>query len=149
MQAFQGGTVEMIQGDLQRQGLMLSSTSATRYISYFSGLLSGSIRMNSSPLFLHYVLVPVLPAFEPGTGESTWEVVTGVLSLTPSILHPSCTFFLPQASSPSLRSISPCSSSTHLESSECCVPRPPLPGVLFLQPPQTPGPPAPATVPEN
>lgn len=40
-----------------------------RYISYFSGLLSGSIRMNSSPLFLHYVLVPVLPAFEPGTGE--------------------------------------------------------------------------------
>uniref|UniRef100_A0A452TYC9 Tensin 2 n=1 Tax=Ursus maritimus TaxID=29073 RepID=A0A452TYC9_URSMA len=39
-----------------------------RYISYFSGLLSGSIRMNSSPLFLHYVLVPVLPAFEPGTG---------------------------------------------------------------------------------
>ncbi|KAF6122285.1 tensin 2 [Phyllostomus discolor] len=42
--------------------------SQRRYINYFSGLLSGSIRMNSSPLFLHYVLVPVLPAFEPGTG---------------------------------------------------------------------------------
>ncbi|KAG8518351.1 Tensin-2 [Galemys pyrenaicus] len=42
--------------------------SQRRYISYFSGLLSGSIRMNSSPLFLHYVLVPVLPTFEPGTG---------------------------------------------------------------------------------
>ncbi|XP_074230916.1 tensin-2 isoform X11 [Camelus bactrianus] len=42
--------------------------SQRRYISYFSGLLSGSIRMNSSPLFLHYVLVPMLPAFEPGTG---------------------------------------------------------------------------------
>ncbi|XP_004692552.1 PREDICTED: tensin-2 [Condylura cristata] len=42
--------------------------SQRRYVSYFSGLLSGSIRMNSSPLFLHYVLVPVLPAFEPGTG---------------------------------------------------------------------------------
>ncbi|XP_073939547.1 tensin-2 isoform X6 [Castor canadensis] len=41
--------------------------SQRRYISYFSGLLSGSIRMNSSPLFLHYVLVPMLPAFEPGT----------------------------------------------------------------------------------
>ncbi|XP_016041536.2 tensin-2 isoform X4 [Erinaceus europaeus] len=39
-----------------------------RYVSYFSGLLSGSIRMNSSPLFLHYVLMPVLPAFEPGKG---------------------------------------------------------------------------------
>ncbi|XP_062971672.1 tensin-2 isoform X6 [Cynocephalus volans] len=42
--------------------------SQRRYISYFSGLLSGAIRMNSSPLFLHYVLVPMLPAFEPGTG---------------------------------------------------------------------------------
>ncbi|XP_069897730.1 tensin-2 isoform X3 [Dipodomys merriami] len=42
--------------------------SQRRYISYFSGLLSGSIRMNSSPLFLHYVLVPMLPAFEPSTG---------------------------------------------------------------------------------
>ncbi|KAM8981069.1 tensin-2 isoform 1-T1 [Sarcophilus harrisii] len=42
--------------------------SQRRYISYFSGLLSGSIRMNSSPLFLHHVLMPVLPAFEPGTG---------------------------------------------------------------------------------
>ncbi|XP_044540205.1 tensin-2-like isoform X2 [Gracilinanus agilis] len=42
--------------------------SQRRYISYFSGLLSGSIRMNSSPLFLHHVLMPVLPAFEPGIG---------------------------------------------------------------------------------
>ncbi|XP_012661018.1 tensin-2 isoform X5 [Otolemur garnettii] len=42
--------------------------SQRRYIGYFSGLLSGSIRMNSSPLFLHYVLVPMLPAFEPSTG---------------------------------------------------------------------------------
>lgn len=42
--------------------------SQRRYITYFSGLLSGSIRMNSSPLFLHHVLVPVLPAFEPGAG---------------------------------------------------------------------------------
>lgn len=30
--------------------------------------------MNSSPLFLHYVFVPMLPAFEPNTGESTWAV---------------------------------------------------------------------------
>lgn len=51
----------------------------SRYINYFSGLLSGSIRMNSSPLFLHYVLVPVLPAFEPGTGESAWDVCHGGL----------------------------------------------------------------------
>lgn len=120
----------------------------TRYISYFSGLLSGSIRMNSSPLFLHYVVVPMLPAFEPGTGESTWDVLNGGLSPTPSTQHPSCGFFFPlQASSPFLRSTSPCSSSTHPASSECCVPKLLLPRVLFLQSPQTPG--LPATVPEN
>uniref|UniRef100_A0A8B9QDI9 C2 tensin-type domain-containing protein n=1 Tax=Apteryx owenii TaxID=8824 RepID=A0A8B9QDI9_APTOW len=39
---------------------------APRYINYFSGLLSGSIKMNSNTLFLHHVLVPALPAFEPG-----------------------------------------------------------------------------------
>lgn len=42
--------------------------SQRRYVNYFSGLLSGSIRMNSSPLFLHHVFVPMLPAYEPGTG---------------------------------------------------------------------------------
>lgn len=42
--------------------------SQRRYVHYFSGLLSGAIRMNSSPLFLHHVLLPVLPGFEPGTG---------------------------------------------------------------------------------
>ncbi|XP_062453137.1 tensin-2-like isoform X3 [Rhea pennata] len=42
--------------------------SQRRYINYFGGLLSGSIKMNSSTLFLHHVLVPVLPAFEPGAG---------------------------------------------------------------------------------
>lgn len=68
--------VEMIQRDPPEQGAyVLTDTLPTRYISYFSGLLSGSIRMNSSPLFLHYVLVPVLPAFEPGTGESSWDVL--------------------------------------------------------------------------
>lgn len=36
--------------------------------------------MNSSPLFLHYVLVPVLPAFEPSAGESAWNVLWGGLS---------------------------------------------------------------------
>ncbi|XP_067170313.1 tensin-2 isoform X2 [Apteryx mantelli] len=40
--------------------------SQRRYINYFSGLLSGSIKMNSNTLFLHHVLVPALPAFEPG-----------------------------------------------------------------------------------
>ncbi|XP_068777150.1 tensin-2 isoform X2 [Struthio camelus] len=42
--------------------------SQRRYIDYFSGLLSGSIKMNSNTLFLHHVLVPALPGFEPGAG---------------------------------------------------------------------------------
>lgn len=35
-----------------------------RYIYYFGGLLSGAIKMNSSPLFLHQVLIPSLPNFQ-------------------------------------------------------------------------------------
>ncbi|XP_016891566.1 tensin-2 isoform X5 [Cynoglossus semilaevis] len=42
--------------------------SQNRYIYYFGGLLSGAIKMNSSPLFLHQVLIPSLPNFQ-GEGE--------------------------------------------------------------------------------
>lgn len=41
-----------------------------RYIYYFGGLLSGAIKMNSSPLFLHQVLIPSLPNFQ-GEGGVT------------------------------------------------------------------------------
>uniref|UniRef100_A0A4W5JDL3 Tensin 2a n=1 Tax=Hucho hucho TaxID=62062 RepID=A0A4W5JDL3_9TELE len=37
---------------------------AFMYIYYFGGLLSGAIKMNSSPLFLHQVLIPTLPNFQ-------------------------------------------------------------------------------------
>lgn len=40
-----------------------------RYIYYFGGLLSGSIKMNSSPLFLHQILIPSLPNFQTGGGQ--------------------------------------------------------------------------------
>lgn len=88
--------VEMIQGDLQRKELMFSLTCPRpRYINYFSGLLSGSIRMNSSPLFLHYVLVPMLPAFEPGTGEPTWDVLQGEgCAPPPPLTTPLCLLLL-------------------------------------------------------
>uniref|UniRef100_A0A8C6SUU0 Tensin 2b n=1 Tax=Neogobius melanostomus TaxID=47308 RepID=A0A8C6SUU0_9GOBI len=36
--------------------------SQNRYIYYFGGLLSGSIKMNSSPLFLQQIVIPTLPA---------------------------------------------------------------------------------------
>uniref|UniRef100_A0A8C9WAW7 Tensin 2a n=1 Tax=Scleropages formosus TaxID=113540 RepID=A0A8C9WAW7_SCLFO len=42
--------------------------SQNRYIYYFGGLLSGAIKMNSSPLFLHQVLIPSLPNFQSGGG---------------------------------------------------------------------------------
>nr|XP_015814962.2 tensin-2 [Nothobranchius furzeri] len=42
--------------------------SQNRYIYYFSGLLSGSIKMNNSPLFLHQILIPSLPNFQTGGG---------------------------------------------------------------------------------
>lgn len=42
----------------------LSLSISFRYIYYFGGLLSGAIKMNSSPLFLHQVLIPSLPNFQ-------------------------------------------------------------------------------------
>ncbi|XP_029450911.1 tensin-2 isoform X3 [Rhinatrema bivittatum] len=38
--------------------------SQSRYITYFSGLLSGAIKMSSDTLFLHHVLIPIIPDFE-------------------------------------------------------------------------------------
>ncbi|XP_059925339.1 tensin-2-like isoform X2 [Gadus macrocephalus] len=42
--------------------------SQNRYIFYFGGLLSGSIKMNSSPLFLQQILIPSLPNFQAEGG---------------------------------------------------------------------------------
>ncbi|XP_060750804.1 tensin-2 isoform X1 [Tachysurus vachellii] len=42
--------------------------SQNRYIYYFGGLLSGAIKMNSSPLFLHQVLIPTIPNFHSDGG---------------------------------------------------------------------------------
>ncbi|XP_019942689.2 tensin-2-like isoform X1 [Paralichthys olivaceus] len=42
--------------------------SQNRYIYYFSGLLSGTIKMNSSTLFLHQIIIPSLPNFQTRGG---------------------------------------------------------------------------------
>lgn len=39
-----------------------------RYIYYFSGLLSGAIKINSSSLLLHQVHIPFITNYEPGEG---------------------------------------------------------------------------------
>lgn len=49
---------------LYHRARSLSLSLSFRYIYYFGGLLSGGIKMNSSPLFLHQVLIPSLPNFQ-------------------------------------------------------------------------------------
>ncbi|XP_031424116.1 tensin-2-like isoform X1 [Clupea harengus] len=55
--------------------------SQNRYIYYFGGLLSGSIKMNSSPLFLHQVLIPSLPDFQSGGGYTPFLKIYQSLQL--------------------------------------------------------------------
>ncbi|CAM9940023.1 unnamed protein product, partial [Bubo scandiacus] len=43
--------------------------SQRRYIAHFGALLSGRLRTNSTPLFLHLVLLPALGAFQRGAGQ--------------------------------------------------------------------------------
>ena len=45
-----------------------ASASPRRYVHYFSGLLSGSIKMNNKPLFLHHVIMHGIPNFESKGG---------------------------------------------------------------------------------
>ncbi|KAF7247934.1 Tensin-2 [Varanus komodoensis] len=38
------------------------------YVQFLSGLLSGSIKMNTTPVFLHYVILHGIPSFDAGGG---------------------------------------------------------------------------------
>ncbi|XP_053554093.1 tensin-1 isoform X2 [Bombina bombina] len=48
--------------------LPVGQPSQKRYIHYFSGLLSGGIKMNNKPLFLHHVIMHGIPNFESKGG---------------------------------------------------------------------------------
>uniref|UniRef100_A0AAR2IV95 Tensin 2b n=1 Tax=Pygocentrus nattereri TaxID=42514 RepID=A0AAR2IV95_PYGNA len=50
--------------------------SQSRYIYYFSGLLSGTIKINSSPLLLQQVHIPSLPNYQPGGGMHMYICMT-------------------------------------------------------------------------
>lgn len=39
-----------------------------RYVQFLSGLLSGTVKMNASPLFLHFVILHGTPNFDSGGG---------------------------------------------------------------------------------
>ncbi|XP_027446553.1 tensin-1 isoform X6 [Zalophus californianus] len=46
----------------------IGQPSQRRYVHYFGGLLSGSIKMNNKPLFLHHVIMHGIPNFESKGG---------------------------------------------------------------------------------
>eukprot|EP00066_Takifugu_rubripes_P021403 XP_011610669.1 PREDICTED: tensin-1-like isoform X4 [Takifugu rubripes] len=48
--------------------LPVSQPSQKRYVDYFSGLLSGHIKINNKPLFLHHVIMHGIPNFESKGG---------------------------------------------------------------------------------
>ncbi|KAG8000844.1 Tensin-1, partial [Nibea albiflora] len=49
--------------------LPVGQPSQKRYVEYFSGLLSGHIKINNKPLFLHHVIMHGIPNFESKGGE--------------------------------------------------------------------------------
>ncbi|XP_071409520.1 tensin-3 isoform X2 [Pithys albifrons albifrons] len=44
----------------------LMQPSQRRYVQFLSGLLSGSVKMNATPLFLHYVILHGIPSLDAG-----------------------------------------------------------------------------------
>ncbi|NXJ44071.1 TENS3 protein, partial [Ciconia maguari] len=44
----------------------LMQPSQRRYVQFLSGLLSASVKMNATPLFLHYVILHGIPSFDAG-----------------------------------------------------------------------------------
>ncbi|CAN9498121.1 unnamed protein product [Ophioblennius macclurei] len=48
--------------------LPVGQPSQTRYVRYFNGLLSGHIKINNKPLFLHHVIMHGIPNFESKGG---------------------------------------------------------------------------------
>ncbi|KAF7661330.1 hypothetical protein LDENG_00263950 [Lucifuga dentata] len=48
--------------------LPVGQPSQKRYVQYFSGLLSGHIKINNKPLFLHHVIMHGIPSFESKGG---------------------------------------------------------------------------------
>lgn len=65
---FQGDTVLKVKEASTSQSLRFLSF-VCRYVRYFNGLLSGHIKINNKPLFLHHVIMHGIPNFESKGGE--------------------------------------------------------------------------------
>lgn len=59
--------------------------SVCRYVQYFNGLLSGHIKINNKPLFLHHVIMHGIPNFESKGGEhcaaAKWSKISFVFGV--------------------------------------------------------------------
>lgn len=62
-----------------------------RYVDYFSGLLSGNIRINAAPLYLTHVTVLGAPTFEAGSSrggcKAFLKVYEGLVPVYTSGVH--------------------------------------------------------------
>lgn len=63
------------------------SVSVHRYIKYFSGLLSGSLRISQSPLYLTHLTVLGVPLFEPTGCRAFLKVYEGLTPVYTSDLY--------------------------------------------------------------
>lgn len=85
-----------------------------RYVQYFNGLLSGHIKINNKPLFLHHVIMHGIPNFESKGGEyfplpGIQDEVIFLLVFLKMVQCPS------QAAALSWRSTRQCNQSIHQE----------------------------------
>uniref|UniRef100_A0A8C8VDS8 Tensin 3 n=1 Tax=Pelusios castaneus TaxID=367368 RepID=A0A8C8VDS8_9SAUR len=62
----------------------LMQPSQKRYVHFLSGLLSGSVKMNTTPLFLHFVILHGIPSFDAGGGTLFTLLFS---SLAPFVIH--------------------------------------------------------------
>ncbi|GAA6087556.1 tensin-1 isoform X1 [Tachysurus ichikawai] len=63
--------------------LPVGQPSQKRYVQYFSGLLSGHIKINNKPLFLHHVIMHGIPNFESKGGDSQTSIC---ITIEPGLL---------------------------------------------------------------
>ncbi|KAK7501976.1 hypothetical protein BaRGS_00006728, partial [Batillaria attramentaria] len=59
--------------------------SQRRYVHYFAGLLSGAIKINSNPLYLHHILIHGVPNFDTRGGNVTDNMQKVCISISPGI----------------------------------------------------------------
>ncbi|XP_043966332.1 tensin isoform X6 [Gambusia affinis] len=74
------------------KALPVGQPSQRRYVQYFNGLLSGHIKINNKPLFLHHVIMHGIPNFESKGGEFPSQRSAGETQLA-GASHSSCCRF--------------------------------------------------------